>query len=214
LSAAYRDSRLPLRPAVRSARSASLSYAAAICSISRLASGNVMVSARARVSSARWRQKSASYDCVTSSPGRPLCPRSVSQRQNHRSVPSAGSPGGRHTLGPSRPRGQNRANFVPDPETTDAKSCGSRARFACVRFDEHTKVAAFWNLGMAAAVHLLMKRSLINDPAYWRERAAEARRIAEQLADAVAKQTMLEIARSYDNLAELTEKHPASERST
>jgi hypothetical protein len=67
---------------------------------------------------------------------------------------------------------------------------------------------------MAAAVHLLMKRSLINDPAYWRERAAEARRIAEQLADAVAKQTMLEIARSYDNLAELTEKHPASERST
>jgi hypothetical protein len=66
---------------------------------------------------------------------------------------------------------------------------------------------------MAAAVHVLMKRSLINDPAYWRERAEEARRIAEQLADAVAKQTMLEIARSYDNLAELTEKHPAFERS-
>jgi hypothetical protein len=59
---------------------------------------------------------------------------------------------------------------------------------------------------MAAAVHLLMKRS-INDPAHWRQRAEEARRIAEQLADAVAKQTMLDIARSYDNLAELTEKH-------
>jgi sugar (pentulose or hexulose) kinase len=59
-----------------------------------------------------------------------------------------------------------------------------------------------------------MKRVPINDPAYWRERAEEARRIAEQLADAVAKQTMLEIARSYDNLAELTEKRPASERST
>jgi hypothetical protein len=52
-----------------------------------------------------------------------------------------------------------------------------------------------------------MKRLPINDPAYWRERAEEARRIAEQLADAVAKQTMHDIARSYDNLAELTEKH-------
>jgi hypothetical protein len=55
-----------------------------------------------------------------------------------------------------------------------------------------------------------MKRVPINDPAYWRERAEEARRIAEELADAVAKQTMLEIARSYDNLAKITETGPAS----
>ena len=48
-----------------------------------------------------------------------------------------------------------------------------------------------------------MKKLPINDPAYWRERADEARRIAEQLADAVAKQTMLEIANSYDALAVL-----------
>jgi hypothetical protein len=59
-----------------------------------------------------------------------------------------------------------------------------------------------------------MKRLAINDPAYWRERATEARRIAEELADAVAKQTMLEIARSYDNLAKITAERPASERST
>ena len=48
-----------------------------------------------------------------------------------------------------------------------------------------------------------MKQLPINDPEYWRERADEARRIAEQLADAFSKQTMLEIAKSYDNLAAL-----------
>ena len=58
-----------------------------------------------------------------------------------------------------------------------------------------------------------MKRQSINDPAYWRERAAEARRVAEQLADAFAKQTMLDIARCYDNLATLTQTRPASEAS-
>jgi len=58
-----------------------------------------------------------------------------------------------------------------------------------------------------------MKRASINDPAYWRERAKEARRLAEQLADAFTKQTMLDIARSYDNLAVLTETRPASETS-
>jgi hypothetical protein len=62
-----------------------------------------------------------------------------------------------------------------------------------------------WNFGKVAAVHTHMKRLPINDPAYWRECAQEARRIAEKLADAVAKQTMLEIARSYENLAEITE---------
>jgi hypothetical protein len=55
-----------------------------------------------------------------------------------------------------------------------------------------------------------MKRLPINDPAYWRECAQEARRIAEQLADAVAKQTMLEIARSYDNLAEIAKSRATS----
>jgi hypothetical protein len=53
----------------------------------------------------------------------------------------------------------------------------------------------------------------INDPGYWRERAREALRIAEELADAVAKQTMLEIARSYDNLAVLAEAGAVSKRS-
>jgi len=69
-----------------------------------------------------------------------------------------------------------------------------------------------WNIGRAAAVDPGMKKLPINDPAYWRERAEEARRIAEQLADPVAKQTMLEIANSYDKV--LTGTRAASKAST
>ena len=66
---------------------------------------------------------------------------------------------------------------------------------------------------MGAAVHIHMKRQSINDPAYWRGRAVEARRMAEQVADAFVKQTLLDIARSYDGLAALTETRPASKTS-
>jgi hypothetical protein len=57
------------------------------------------------------------------------------------------------------------------------------------------------------------KRPSINNPAYWRERAKEARRMAAELADSSDKQTMLDIARSYDRLAVLTESRPASNTS-
>ena len=50
-----------------------------------------------------------------------------------------------------------------------------------------------------------MTASPINDPAYWRQRAEEARRIAEQLDDPLAKKTLLEIAFSYEQLSTLTE---------
>jgi len=43
---------------------------------------------------------------------------------------------------------------------------------------------------------------LLKDPAHWRERAEEARRVAQTLADPTPRQTMLEIAESYDRLAE------------
>ena len=45
----------------------------------------------------------------------------------------------------------------------------------------------------------------INDPAYWRQRGEEARRAAGQLEDPVAKETMLEIAQSYEQLASLAQ---------
>jgi len=44
--------------------------------------------------------------------------------------------------------------------------------------------------------------SLINDPKHWRDRAKEARAIADEMKDPDAKQMMLGIARDYVRLAE------------
>jgi hypothetical protein len=49
----------------------------------------------------------------------------------------------------------------------------------------------------SAAIQL----ALISDPNHWRSRAAAARAIAEDIADAGARHTMQEIARGYDRLA-------------
>jgi hypothetical protein len=46
---------------------------------------------------------------------------------------------------------------------------------------------------------------IIDDATHWRQRAEEARSIADQLDDPVAKTTMLDIAHSYDQLAALLE---------
>jgi hypothetical protein len=43
--------------------------------------------------------------------------------------------------------------------------------------------------------------SIFDDPAHWRERAQEARIIANQLKDPEAKLTMLDIAAGYELLA-------------
>ena len=50
------------------------------------------------------------------------------------------------------------------------------------------------------------KPSLADDPAHWQRRAEEARRVADQLDDPIAKKTMREIALSYERLAALAEK--------
>jgi hypothetical protein len=47
-----------------------------------------------------------------------------------------------------------------------------------------------------------MATSFINDPEHWRNRAEEARTLADQMSDAASKQTMLRIAADYDKLAE------------
>ena len=47
---------------------------------------------------------------------------------------------------------------------------------------------------------------LLHNPERWRERAEEARRIAERLVDAEAKRTMQGIAASYDRLVERARK--------
>jgi hypothetical protein len=45
----------------------------------------------------------------------------------------------------------------------------------------------------------------LDDPQYWRQRAQDARRLADQFGDPVAKRTLEEIAASYEQLAKLTE---------
>jgi hypothetical protein len=52
----------------------------------------------------------------------------------------------------------------------------------------------------------MSKQPSIDDPAYWRQRAVESRRIADRLDDPVQKSSMLEIASGYDQLTELAEK--------
>jgi hypothetical protein len=45
----------------------------------------------------------------------------------------------------------------------------------------------------------------VNDPRQWRERAKEARALAETLRDSLARNQMLEIAAAYDRMAERAE---------
>ena len=46
----------------------------------------------------------------------------------------------------------------------------------------------------------------INDPKHWRERAEEARAIADQLTDPDSKRRMLRVAKDYEELARRAEK--------
>lgn len=41
----------------------------------------------------------------------------------------------------------------------------------------------------------------MDGPAYWLRRAEEARRTADEMADAISKQTLLDIAKAYEELA-------------
>jgi pyruvate-formate lyase len=54
-----------------------------------------------------------------------------------------------------------------------------------------------------------MPDRIIDDLRHWRQRAEEARTIAEQLSDLQAKRTMLRIADDYDRLAQ----HPPTPES-
>lgn len=52
-----------------------------------------------------------------------------------------------------------------------------------------------------------MSYSRIDDPKLWRERAEEARRIAEMLADLSARTNMRRIAEAYEEMAEQAERN-------
>jgi len=55
-----------------------------------------------------------------------------------------------------------------------------------------------------------MPKHLLNDPAHWRRRANETRRIADQLDDPVARQKMLEVAEHYEQIAAIAERQPVA----
>jgi hypothetical protein len=51
-----------------------------------------------------------------------------------------------------------------------------------------------------------MPASFINDPEHWRQRAEEARTIADQMNDPQSKEAMLKIAEDYERLGERAER--------
>jgi hypothetical protein len=53
-----------------------------------------------------------------------------------------------------------------------------------------------------------------NDSKYWRGRAAEARAMADQMRDHIAKGILLEIAESYDRIAQYAEGRGRSAKGT
>ena len=51
----------------------------------------------------------------------------------------------------------------------------------------------------------MKKSSIRNNPEHWRRRADESRRLAEEVDDSAAKEMLLEVAESYEQLATLAE---------
>ena len=55
---------------------------------------------------------------------------------------------------------------------------------------------------MFSACYLVAMTTIISNAQHWRDRATEARSLAAQIDDPVAKLAMLTIAESYDQIAE------------
>jgi len=53
---------------------------------------------------------------------------------------------------------------------------------------------------------------MFDDPEHWRQRAEEARVLAEQMSDAASREMMLGIAKDYERLAERAEQRAREER--
>jgi len=49
------------------------------------------------------------------------------------------------------------------------------------------------------------KRVAVNDPSYWAQRAQDTRRLASQMQDAVAKEALLAIAKTYERIGAIAQ---------
>jgi hypothetical protein len=57
-----------------------------------------------------------------------------------------------------------------------------------------------------------MPSHMFDDPEHWRQRAEEARVLAEQMSDAASREKMLGIAKDYERLAERAEQRAQEKR--
>jgi len=57
-------------------------------------------------------------------------------------------------------------------------------------------------------------RHSLNDPLYWQRRADETRAMADNLKNQDAKDAMMKIAESYEQLAQSAEKHASADEGT
>jgi len=51
----------------------------------------------------------------------------------------------------------------------------------------------------------MSEQSEVNDPSYWQRRAQETRRLASQMQDPMAKEALLEIAKTYDQITAIAQ---------
>jgi len=51
----------------------------------------------------------------------------------------------------------------------------------------------------------MSKTAAVNDPSYWQQRAQDTRRLASQTHDAVTKEALLEIAKTYERIGAIAQ---------
>jgi hypothetical protein len=52
----------------------------------------------------------------------------------------------------------------------------------------------------------MSKQAEVNDPYYWQQRAQDTRRLASQMQDAIAREALLEIAKTYERIGAIAQK--------
>jgi hypothetical protein len=71
---------------------------------------------------------------------------------------------------------------------------------------ERTHGSLPWNSARVPSVSRAMSKTAeVNDPSYWQRRAQDTRRLASQMQDAVTKETLLEIAKTYERIGAIAQ---------